>query len=76
MTGSETLITILYALVGATGALSIVIFIWGFIEYLTKIGLPDKMRDPGINIMEWGVRFILTSVFLIAALKLFERWFG
>ena len=74
MTESATIITILYALIGATGALSVVVFVWGFVEYATKIGLPSKQRDYGISIMEWGVRFIITAVFLIVVLKFLERW--
>jgi hypothetical protein len=76
MSESEAVITIVYGLIGATGALAIVVFAWGFAEYITKIGLPGKMRDPGIGIMEWGVRLILTAVFLILVLKFLERWFG
>lgn len=70
------IITILYGLIGATGALSIVVFVWGLVEYLTKIGLPSDMRNRGISIMEWGVRLVVTAVFLIVALKLVQRWLG
>lgn len=74
MTEAATLITVLYALVGACGAISIVVFAWGFAEYITKIGLPAAQRDKGIEIMEWGVRFSITTVFVILVLKIVERW--
>ena len=76
MTESEMLITIVYGLIGATGALSIAVFAWGFTEYITKIGLPAKQRERGIGIMEWGVRLVVTAVFLIVALKFIQGWVG
>jgi len=76
MTESEMIVTILYGMIGATGALSIAIFVWGFIEYITKIGLPSKQRDRGIGIMEWGVRLVITAIFLIVALKYLQDWLG
>lgn len=68
------LITVVYGLIGGTGALAIVVFCWGFAEYITKIGLPSEQRDDGIEIMQWGVRLILTVIVLIVALKLLEGW--
>lgn len=76
MSESEMIITIVYGLIGATGALSIIVFIWGFIEYITKIGLPADQRNSGIAIMEWGVRLVITAVFLIVALKFLQDWIG
>lgn len=76
MTNTETLITIVYALIGATGALSIVVFVGGFADYITKIGLPSVQRDRGVAIMEWGVRLVITAVFLILVLKLLQNWFA
>lgn len=72
----DTLITIIYGMIGASGALAIVVFLWGFVEYITKIGLPSVQRDKGVGIMEWGVRLIVTAVFLILALQLVEKWLG
>lgn len=76
MPESHMLVTVIYGLVGATGALAIVVFIWGFVEYITKIGLPAIQRDRGVSIMEWGVRLIITAIFLILVLKFLERWFA
>lgn len=76
MTEGEAFVTILYALVGASGALSIVLFGWGLALYFSKFGLPAAMRDPGIAVMEWGVRLAITAVFLIVVLKLVEKWVG
>lgn len=76
MSEGEMLITIVYGMIGATGALSIAVFSWGFVEYITKIGLPADQRKPGIAIMEWGVRLVVTAVFLIVALKFIQGWVG
>lgn len=76
MAESEMLITITYGLIGATGALAVAIFAWGFVEYITKIGLPSMQRDGGIAIMQWGVRLIITAICIIFALRYLERWLG
>lgn len=76
MTESDAVILIIYGLIGSTGALSVAIFIWGFIEYITKIGLPADKRNRGIEILEWGVRFLITSIVLIGVLKVVSRWLG
>lgn len=76
MTEGEMLVTIVYGMIGATGALSIAVFIWGFTEYISKIGLPSVQRDRGIGIMEWGVRLVITAIFLIVALKFLQDWIG
>ena len=70
---NSTLITVLYGLVGVTGALSAVLMIWGFVVYIMRLG--TVRRETGIEMMGWGVRFIITAVVLIGVLHLTERWF-
>lgn len=74
MDTSETITAILYGLIGGSGGLSAVVFIWGMVEYATKIGLPADMRNRGVRIMEWGVGLLLTAVILAALLKLLVRF--
>ncbi len=74
MTEGDTIITILYGLIGLTGAGSLIIFAWGFAQYLARIGLPADRRNDAIRIMEWAVGFIITSVVLIALLKFIRPW--
>lgn len=71
----NSMVTVLYGLIGISGALSVVLFIWGFIEYITRIGLPAVRRDKGVHIMEWGVGMVITGIVLIGVLKLVQRWF-
>ena len=72
MTASEILIVILYRLVGAIGALSVVVMVWGFITYIMRLG--QVRREEGIHLMEWGVGLMITALILIGILHLFERW--
>jgi ABC-type sulfate transport system permease component len=74
MVDGALIITIVYALIGATGALSVVVFVAGFSQYITKIGLPSAMRDPGVSGMEWSIRLILTAIVLIVVLRYLESW--
>ena len=73
MTESSLLISIVYGLVGGVGALSVVVMIWGFITYIVRLG--TVRREEGINIMGWGVRLIITAIFLIGVLRLLQHWF-
>jgi len=75
MAGSELIITIFYGLIGITGALALVIFTWGTVEYLTRIGYPGEMRDGGIKIMEWGVGLLITSIILVGVMNLVQHYF-
>lgn len=70
------IILIIYGLIGITGALSMLVFAWGFIEYITRIGLPSERRNKGVHIMEWAVGLVITSIVLIGILNLVQRWWG
>lgn len=74
MTESQTLILVIYGLIGVAGALAVVVFLWGFITYIARLGL--VRRKEGIDIMEWGVGFIVTAIVLIGILHLLQRWLG
>ncbi len=58
---------LLYAMIGISGALSLVIFVWGFAVYISRLG--TDRRVAGIRIMEWGVGLVMTSIFLIGVLR-------
>jgi len=59
---------LLYAMIGISGALSVVVFVWGFVTYISRLG--TDRRIAGIRIMEWGVGLVMTSIFLIGVLNL------
>lgn len=60
-------IILLYAMIGISGALSVVVFVWGFVTYISRLG--TDRRVAGIRIMEWGVGLVMTSIFLIGVLS-------
>lgn len=74
MNENSLIITILYGLVGVLGSLSVVVMVWGFVTYIARLGL--VRRDEGIDIMEWGVRLIVTAIVLVGILHLAQRWIG
>lgn len=73
MSTTETAILLIYALIGVSGALSIVVFVWGFIVYIIRLG--TERRVEGIRIMEWGVSLIFTAIILIGVMRFLEHWF-
>ena len=70
MAETSTFVLILYALIGISGALSIIAFVRGFITYISRLG--TERRDEGIKIMEWSIGFIITAIVLIGILRFFE----
>ena len=68
--GSETLIILTFALIGISGALSFVVFVWGFVVYISRLG--TERRVEGIRIMEWGVGLIITAIILIGVLRFLQ----
>ena len=74
MTIGYTFMTVLYGLIGISGALSIIVMVWGFLVYIFRLG--TVRREEGIHTMEWGVRLVITSVILIGVMRLIGRWFG
>lgn len=70
MSTTETIVTLAYALVGISGALSLIVFIWGFVVYISRLG--TERRVEGIWIMEWGVGLIITAILLIGVARLLE----
>jgi hypothetical protein len=70
MSTTDTIITLVYALIGISGALSLVVFAWGFVVYVSRLG--TERRIEGIWIMEWGVGLVITAIILIGVLRLLE----
>lgn len=70
MSATETVVLLFYAMIGISGALSVVVFVWGFVTYIARLG--TERRVYGIRIMEWGVAIILTSVLLIGVMRILE----
>lgn len=57
---------IMYAAVGVLGAVSFVVFVAGFIQYLSRLG--TERREDSIKIMEWGVSIMVMAVLCAAVL--------
>ena len=70
MDTQETFIILTYALIGISGALSIIVFVWGFATYISRLG--TDRRIAGIRIMEWGVGLVTASIVLIGILHLLQ----
>lgn len=74
MSEGALFVTVMYGLIGFTGAASIVVFVWGFVTYIARIG--TVRREDGIDIMEWSVGLAITAIVLIGLLRLIQHWFG
>ena len=74
MTESSAIILILYALIGICGALSVVVLVWGFIVYISRLG--TERRDKGLDVMEWSVGLLITAIVLIGIMRLILWWIG
>lgn len=64
--------SIIYGLIGGTGALSIVIFLFGFATYIARLG--TVRREDGFENMQWGVALAITSIILIGVLNFLRAW--
>ncbi len=73
MEATPLFITVLYGLIGATGALSVVVFVWGISLYIARLG--TERRADGIDMMEWSVGLGVTVIILIGLLRLVESHF-
>jgi hypothetical protein len=67
----DMLITLVYSLVGISGAFSFLVFSWGLAAYIAAIG--TERRVGGINIMLWGVE-IMFGTFALIGLLYFLQW--
>jgi H+/gluconate symporter-like permease len=61
----------LYAAVGFFGAVAIIVFVTGFIIYVTRLG--TERREHGIKIMEKGMVILMVVVLATAALYWLEK---
>lgn len=74
MNDLETFVILMHALAGVAGALSVIVFAWGFVVYLTRLG--TERRLEGIHIMEWGVALMFSALVVIGVLRLGQHLFG
>jgi len=74
MTESQLFIALIYGLIGLTGLASLIVFIWGFITYIMRLG--TVRRDEGIKIMQHSIPIIISSIVLIGIVNLLHRWLG
>jgi hypothetical protein len=63
--------TFLNAAIGLFITLAIVVFFWGLIMYLTKIGSEDSKK--GLGIMFWGVIAIFVMVSIWGIIRLLQN---
>ena len=73
MTEGSMFVTALYGLIGASSALSLFVFIWGFVTYISRLG--TERRKDGIDIMGCGVRLMVTAIVVIGFLRFVQHWF-
>ncbi len=69
---TEMFIASLYSLIGFMGMLSIVFLTWGFVVFVSRLG--TLRREEGHRVMEWAVRFIITTLLLIGFLRFVQHW--
>lgn len=64
-------IVILYGLIGAFGAVAVIVGMWGFTVYITRLGTERRVetRDEGLEIMEWAVVIMVVVVLLAGLLR-------
>ncbi len=64
-------IIIVYGLVGAFGAIAIMVGLWGFNVYITRLGTERRVesRDEGLEIMQWAVVIMVVVVLLAGLLR-------
>lgn len=68
--GSDTVTFGLRAAIGFFGAIAIIIFLTGFIVYLTRLG--TERREEGILIMEKGVSVLIVVIVASGVLRWLE----
>lgn len=72
MEEASTIVVALYGLIGVTGALSVLIYAWGFATYISRLG--TVRRDEGIEIMRWSVGLVIATIVLIGVLRFVQNW--
>lgn len=61
----------LYGLIGAFAAVSVIVFVWGFTTYITRLGTErnKETREEGLHLMEWAVTIMVVVVILCGILR-------
>lgn len=64
-------IIILHGLIGAFGAIAVIVMAWGFVVYITRLGTERRLesRDEGLEIMQWAVVIMVVVVLLAGLLR-------
>ncbi len=63
---SITLVMFLHGMIGFFGALSLVVFVAGFLIYITRLG--TERREDGIKVMEKGFTIMMVVILCVAVL--------
>jgi len=66
--------TVINALVPIIISLALVVFFWGLVMYLVKIG-DDAERKKGVSLMIWGVVAIFVMVSIWGIIRLLQSTF-
>jgi hypothetical protein len=72
MEETSTIVIALYGLIGATGALSLLVYAWGFATYISRLG--TVRREEGIETMRLSVGLAIAMIVLIGILRFVENW--
>lgn len=68
--GSDTIVFGLRAAVGFFGAIALIVFLTGFIIYVTRLG--TERREDGIKIMGKGVSVLIVVIVACGVLRWLE----
>lgn len=69
--GIDTVVFGLRAAIGFFGAIAVIVFLAGFIIYLTRLG--TERREEGIVIMEKAVSVLIVVIVATGVLRWFEN---
>lgn len=66
--------SLLLLAIGIGGAISMLLFVWGFGVYIVRLG--NDNRSAGIHIMMWAVSLLFFVVLCGGAVRLLEAYFA
>jgi hypothetical protein len=72
----ERLIAIVRLLVGLVGALSLLVFMWGLVKFIFKVGGDEDAIEGGKNLMKWGLVALFVMVSVWGIIGWFQRDLG
>lgn len=68
----DNVIVLVHALIGAVGAIALLVFAWGLGTYWARLG--TERREHGIHNMQFGIGLLFTSIILIWILRFLESF--